>query len=127
MAKKQIVQPSSQQIKRPSDEEIRARGFSPFLRPEHTVEGEIFQLTGWTNKHTDGRQIIVEVENSKGLTFSLGVRIGSPDHRVLFKALGVDWALWAGSIIVTIVDGQRNNMKFVNVHSAYAHPDHVPS
>lgn len=101
-----------------TDDQVREEGFTPFLRAEHTKEGEAFALTGWNKEHADGQQIICEVENAEGTQYSLGVRKGSPDHRVLHKALGADWQNWRGGLTVTLRAGKQGDMVFVNVAAA---------
>lgn len=103
---------------RKTDEEVRRDGYTPFLRPEHTKSGAAFSVTGWNTEHRDKSQYIVEVMDEDGQTFSLGVRIGSPDHRVLQKALGSDWRNWKGGLIVEFRKGKVGDMEFVNVASA---------
>ncbi len=93
-----------------TDAEIRDRGMNPFLRPAHCTDGESFALTGWA-RYKDG-QIIIEVENTTG------VREGSPDHRILHKALGADWKTWAGFLTVKIAAGKKAGTSFVNVATA---------
>src|SRR4051812_41249143 len=76
---------------RMTDEQVRAQGFNPFVRPEHVSEGQRLKLTGFNRKKDQGtprEQIVCEVETEAGDTFDLGVRVGSPDHRILHKALG---------------------------------------
>lgn len=103
---------------RKTDEQVRADGFTPFLRPEHTKSGAWFSITGWNTEHRDKMQYIVEVQDEDGELFSLGVRIGSPDHRTLQKALGADWKNWRGGLSVEFRKGNRGDMEFVNVASA---------
>jgi hypothetical protein len=91
---------------------------NPFLRPEHTQNGEAFKLTGWVRQSPDKTQIIVEVENENGAIYDLGVREGSPDHRKLFKAMGSDWRQWRGGILVEVGPGRQAGTSFVNVASA---------
>ena len=97
---------------------MRAEGFTPFLRPEHTKSGAAFSVTGWNTEHRDGKQYIVEVMDEDGQKFSLGVRKGSPDHRVLHQALGPDPFKWKGGLIVEFRKGNIGDMEFVNVASA---------
>jgi hypothetical protein len=113
--------PVNSKPRRESDEAIRARGVTPFLRPEHVRTGEVLKLTGFNSvreRDTDREQIVCEVENEIGESFSLGVRSGSPDHRVLHRALGPDSRKWIGSVEVKIVDGRQRDTQFVNVVSA---------
>ena len=115
---------------RMSDDDLRAQGFAPFLRPEHCAEGEWLQLTGFNalfRTGTEQEQITCEVENENGNQFKLGIRRGSPDNRILFHALGKDWRQWEGSVQVTIATGKRPGangtpVRFVNVKAADAHP-----
>ncbi len=109
---------------RESDEAIRARGLTPFLRPEHVIDGEWLKLTGFNaikGRDTDDEQIICEVENEHGHTYSLGVRDGSPDHRILHRTLGTNPKRWAGGVKVTIANGRTAGAKFVNVAEADTH------
>jgi len=109
-----------------SDDELRAKGFAPFLRPEHCAEGEWLMLTGFNALYkpgTEQEQITCEVENENGNQFKLGIRQGSPDHRILHHAFGHDWRGWKGSVQVTIATGKRkaddgSTVKFVNVKEA---------
>jgi hypothetical protein len=104
---------------RKTDDQVREEGFTPFIRPEHTKTGEAFRVTGWNKPHADGQQYIVEIANAKGVEFSLGVRIGSPDHKILHKALGPDFMKWQGGLIVEIRQGNRGTgVGFVNVAAA---------
>lgn len=103
---------------RKTDDQVRAEGYTPFLRPEHTKNGAAFSVTGWNTEHRDGKQIIVEVMDEDGVKFSLGIRKGSPDHRILHQALGSDWANWRGGLIVEFRKGTVGDMEFVNVASA---------
>lgn len=103
-----------------SSETIRRTGGIPFLRPEDTTDGEVLRLTGFNNirdRDSDREQIVCEVENQRGENFNMGIRIGSPDHNRLHRAMGADWRRWDGSVIVTIAPGTRGG-SFVNVKSA---------
>lgn len=132
MAKRSPSRASAAPAARPrmTDDQLRAKGFVPFLRPEHCQDGEWFQLTGFNALHmpgTEREQITCEVENENGNQFTLGVRQGSPDHRILHHAFGKDWRGWAGSVQVTIADGRRrdannNKVQFVNVKAADTRP-----
>ena len=101
---------------RQTDEEVRSRGFNPFLRPEHCTDGELLALTGF-NSQGDG-QIKCEVQNERGETFTLGVRQGMPDHRILHHALGADWSRWAGTVKIKHGAGREGPAQFCNVDSA---------
>lgn len=106
-----------------SDDAVRERGFNPFLRPEHVSDGESLQLTGFNTKRKSAGgadQIVCEVQTEQGHTFDLGVRIGSPDHRTLHRALGSDYEKWSGTVVVTIREGR--DTAFVNVASADVDP-----
>jgi len=105
-----------------TDEEFRARGMVPFLRPTHVTDGEEMKLTGFNIRKDN--QFIIEVTNRAGLAFNLGIRYGSPDHRVLFHGLGETWESWRGSITVTIAPSTRGGEGFVNVKDAS--PDEPP-
>lgn len=103
---------------RESDESMRARNVTPFLRPEHVSDGEWLKLTGFNamkDRDTDREQYILEVENEHGHTFSLGIRTGSPDHRIFHRSFGEAFRQWRGSVQVTIADGRRGDVQFVNV------------
>ena len=92
---------------------------NPFLRPEHVKDGEALKLTGWSRLSPDQTQIIVEVENERGALFDLGIREGSPDHKIMFKAFGRDWRKWpTGGILVSIVEGRKEGTSFVNIAGA---------
>jgi hypothetical protein len=101
---------------------MRARNLTPFLRPEHVISGESLKLTGFNamrDRDTDREQVICEVENEHGHTFSLGVRTGSPDHRILHRTFGESFRQWRGTVTVTIAPGRtRDHAGFVNVKSA---------
>jgi hypothetical protein len=116
MAKRQG--PPSGAKQRKTDDQVRQDGFTPFLRPEHTKNGAHFNVTGWNTAHKDGKQYIVEVQDEAGELYSMGVRIGSPDHRILQKALGADWANWKGGLSVQIRKGNQGDVSFVNVATA---------
>ena len=108
---------------RESDESLRLRGFSPFLRPDHVIEGEELFLTGFNYRHRDGTQICVTVSKPDGSEYVLGIREGSPDHSKFFKAFGAAFADWApGSVTVTIGKGNRPgaDVSFVNVREVTA-------
>lgn len=113
MAKRQTRRP------RMDDADLRAKGFDPFLRPEHTKDGESFELTGFNSidRQNPREQFKVQVRNAKGETFMLGIREGSPDHRIVHTALGGNYREWRGSVTVTIADGTKGG-KFVNVATA---------
>lgn len=124
MAKRQAPRNAQAPLKREreSDDSIRNRGLTPFLRPEHVAEGEWLKLTGFNSvreRDTDREQIVCEVENESGHTFSLGVRNGSPDHRVLHRTFGGDHRRWIGGVKVTIAEGtKQRGTRFVNVAEA---------
>jgi hypothetical protein len=104
---------------RESDDSLRARGFTPFLRPEHVGDGETLSLTGFNYKHRDGEQICVTVANADGVEFVLGIREGSPDHKKFFNAFGPEYSGWVpGEVVVKIGTGSKPGAKpvqFVNV------------
>lgn len=105
---------------RVSDDELRQRGFTPFLRPEHTTEGDVLALTGFNSirdANTEREQILCEVETEGGQKFTLGIRQGSPDHRVMHHALGASWRMWKGSVTITLADGRKGG-RFCNVKAA---------
>jgi hypothetical protein len=97
---------------------LREQGFTPFLRPEHTREGEWFRLTGFNQD--DGNQIKVEVESEVGAAYTLGVRKGSPGHRIMHRTFGPGPASWAnGGVQIKLVPGTRGDgVVFVNVAAA---------
>lgn len=102
---------------RPDDNAMRARGFTPFLRPEHTGNGEYFRLTGFNQD--DGTQFKIEVANEKGDCYTLGVRKGSPSHRIMYHALGEDPLKWRGGVSIVLTPGTRGDgVVFVNVATA---------
>lgn len=107
---------------------MRERGFSPFMRPEHIENpNEWFMMTGWNVPGPDSKgrtQIKIEVENEKGARFVVGVREGSPDHRVLFHAFGsADHTKWPkGAIKFKAVPGTRGDVRFINVAEADVDP-----
>lgn len=117
MARKTTTPPTTRGP-RISDEQMRARGMTPFLRPEH-VSKDIpeFRMTGFNRKGNDG-QFLCDVERGDGDIFTLGIREGSPDHRVLFNAFGGDYTRWTGTVAVKIVNGRQAGTQFVNVESA---------
>lgn len=103
---------------RRSDDEIREQGFTPFLRPEHCKEGEWFRLSGFNQD--DGNQIKVEVESEVGAAYTLGVRKGSPGHRIMHRAFGSDIDGWRnGGVEIKLAPGTRGDgVVFVNVGRA---------
>jgi hypothetical protein len=125
MAKRNMKRPTERRPP-PNDDAMREKGFSPFLRPEHTRENEWFLMTGWNVIGLDSKklpQIKIELQNEQGQNFVLGVREGSPDHRILFHAFGSqDYRAWPkGAIKVKVVAGTQGDMRFINV--AEADPD----
>jgi hypothetical protein len=123
MAKKQSRPTSTARQERPraTDADIRAKGFTPFLRAEHVEDGEWLKLIGFNtlrDRDTDGEQVVCEVENEHGETFSLRIRMGSPDHRIVHRALGADWKRWSGGVRVKVVPGRERDRYFVNVSEA---------
>lgn len=125
MAKTQPSRRRRQAELQETEEAMRARGVIPFLRPTHVENREWLKLTGFNARFkpgTDQEQIACEVENENGTFFTLGVRDGSPDHRVLFRALGSNWKTWSGSVQVTIVTGRNGDTQFVNVMAADPEP-----
>lgn len=107
---------------RESDESLRARGFNPFLRPEHTKDGDEFTLTGFNYRHRDGNQICVTVmKPDTGDEFTLGIREGSPDHNHFYKAFGASFTDWhPGTVTVAISQGRTPGTAFVNVKAVTA-------
>jgi hypothetical protein len=106
---------------RKTDAEVRSAGFSPFLRPEHTGDGNMLTLTGWNRESPDKRQWFVEVQDDQGQTFDMGIRKDSPDHRQLFKAFGPDPIKWVGgTVTVTIKAGRDAGTSFVNIAAVTA-------
>jgi hypothetical protein len=104
---------------RMTDEQLRAQGFNPFLRPEHVGDGEVIALVGFNRKKDHGtskEQIVCEVQTEGGHVFDLGVRTGSPDHRALHRGLGADWSTWKGS--ATVIHRERETVTFVNIANA---------
>lgn len=123
MAKRQAPQgPQGPRGPRMSDDQLRARNMMPFLRPNHVTENEQLRLTGFNALRDQGtakEQIICEVENEAGTQFNLGIRMGSPDHRVMHRNIGPDWRSWRGSVTVTIARGRvAGHPGFVNVKDA---------
>lgn len=110
-------QPSPARARR-SDDELREQGFTPFLRPEHCKDGEWFRLTGFNQD--DGQQYKAEVANESGTTYTLGIRKGSPSHRIMHHTFGGSIDAWKnGGIEVKLVPGNRGDgVVFVNVGSA---------
>jgi hypothetical protein len=107
-----------------TDEEYRAKGLVPFLRPGHVRDGEQLKLTGFNVVQPDG-QIVCDVANAAGIMFRLGVREGSPDHRCLHYKLGPEPKKWLGSVTIAIAPGRTpDHPGFVNV--ADAEPDEPP-
>lgn len=104
---------------RESDEAMRARGVTPFLRPEHVQEGEVLMLTGFNYIGKDGQFCVtVAKPTNPDADFVLGIREGTPDHKKFFTAFGNDHKSWApGNVTVTIGKGNRpgSDVSFVNV------------
>ncbi len=108
---------------RMTDEEFRAKGMVPFLRPSHVNEGEKLRLTGFNVRKDD--QFVLEVVNAAGVPFNLGIRYGSPDHRIMFHAFhSQDFETWVGAVSVTIAPSTRGGEGFVNIKDAS--PDEPP-
>lgn len=108
---------------RMSDDELRNRGMMPYLRPEHVSEGESLRLTGFNNERANDGQIVCEVENREGKRFNLGIRKGSPDHRVMHHQIGPDFTKWNGHVTVVIGKGRTaGHPGFVNVADASRFP-----
>lgn len=105
---------------RESEQSMRDRGITPFIRPEHVHDGEWLKLTGFNairERNTDREQFTCEVENENGTVFTLGIRNGSPDHRILHRRFGADFRSWVGAVQVTIGEGRKGG-SFVNVKDA---------
>lgn len=106
---------------RVSDEELRDKGFTPFLRAEHVSDGEWLKATGFNSlreRDTALEHFLVEVETEAGLAFSLRIRPGSPDHRILYRTFGAELKRWIGGIRVKLVAGREAGRYFVNVEDA---------
>jgi hypothetical protein len=58
--------------------------------------------------------VLAEIENERGEQFTLGIRLGSPDYRKMFHALGSDYRTWSGGLSVTLQRGSQGRV-FVNV------------
>lgn len=123
MAKRPAPAPPSRPVPgRLTDDQLRARNMMPFLRPNHVQENEQLRLTGFNNAREDN-QIVCEVENEAGQSFNLGVRRGSPDHRVMHKTLGADYNRWTGHVVVTISKARTSGHPgFVNIKDASRFP-----
>src|SRR5262245_56933728 len=81
-------------------------GFNDFLKVEH-LPGKgrtMLRLSGWVRKTVSkfGKQVVIEVETEDDKTFDFGIKDGSPNHRMLFKAFGANTENWQGSIFVEI-------------------------
>ncbi len=125
MAKRQPRNRPASDRPAPDDAAMRAKGFAPFMRPEHISNpNEWFLLTGWNVAEPEKKQIKVEIENEKGDTFVLGVREGSPDHRLLFRTFGAETREWRnGGLKVKAVEGSRGDgARFVNIAEADPNP-----
>ena len=115
MAKRPVSRPGP----RESDEAMRARGVTPFLRPEHVTDGEVLMLTGFNYIGKDGQFCVtVAKPTNPDQEFVMGLREGSPDHKKFFQAFGADHKSWApGNVTVSISKGNRpgSDVSFVNV------------
>jgi len=86
-------------------------GYNPFLKPDdigHNGPVEL-ALTGWVRRTVGrfGPQIVIEVTGPGGKTYDFGIKEGSPNHRMLFKAMGRNEKEWAGRLVV-----ERTQFKF---------------
>ena len=106
------------------DQQIRDKGKNPFLRPEHTTEGEELALTGFNFMGKVGQFCVTVQRMTDGTKFTLGIREGSPDHERFYEAFGSnDYRTWApGSVTITIGKGSRPgaDVSFVNVKAVTA-------
>jgi len=61
-------------------------------------------LTGWTRRTVGrfGPQIVIEVVTPGGKLWDFGIKDGSPNHRMIFRALGADEKKWNGRLVVEI-------------------------
>ena len=95
-----------------------SQGFNQFLKSEHINESGTtrFDLTGYvrTSVGQYGPQVVLEVEDADGKTWDFGVKEGSPNHRMLWRALGGDTRTWGGSIVVKRDRFKLSNTKWSN-------------
>lgn len=98
---------------------------TPFLKFQDVKVGDVLTLSGFIREQDGryGQQIIAEVTlNRTGKTFDLGIKVGGPNHRQLFRLMGADWRKWRGQISVKPVS--RNGYDFIEVIGADS--EHVP-
>jgi hypothetical protein len=101
--------------------------FNPFFKKENVREGDMLALTGWSRRLRGqfGEQIVIEVTQLKtGRAFDFAVRVGSINHRKLFKEMGRDEKTWAGQIHVTIQRAPTVGTEFVAIDRIDS--DHAP-
>lgn len=62
------------------------------------------RMTGWARRTVGkfGPQIVLEVTDSNGKLWDFGIKDGSPNHRMIFRACGRDETQWAGVLVVEV-------------------------
>jgi uncharacterized protein YjaZ len=95
-----------------------ASGYNQFLKVDD-LDDDVTRLvlTGWVRRTVGkyGPQIVVELTHPNGRTYDFGVKEGSPNHRMLFRAMGRDETKWAGAIVVhkttfVMASGRQSNL-----------------
>lgn len=113
----------------PETDQGGSSGYNPFLKVEHVNESgpTRLDLTGWVRRTTGryGPQIVIEVVNKRdGRTYDLGIKEGSPNHRMMFRGMGMDEKKWAGYIIVEIgtfkMRGGRESNRAIDIREVQA-------
>lgn len=78
-------------------------------------------FTGWNHERSGqfGPQIVCEVFHKRtAKTYDLSVRVGSPNHRKLFKMMGADSRTWKGEVIVRPEKVERSGVAYIAIESA---------
>jgi hypothetical protein len=110
MAKRQTREPAHDERNPPHDEtsapDQTASGYNPFLKPEHVnAQGKTrLELTGWTRRTVGkyGPQVVIEVRDDADRTWDFGIKVGSPNHRMMFRGFGRNESDWEGAIVVEV-------------------------
>lgn len=86
--------------------EQTSTGYNPFLKAEDldSKSKHRLELTGWVRRTVGryGPQVVIEVRDATGRTWDLGVKDGSPNHRMIWRGMGRDETKWAGALIVEV-------------------------
>lgn len=100
---------------------------NPFLKAADLKPGHnLLLLTGWTRRvppHVARgisfpEQIVIEVQTENEKLFDFGIGVGSPNHKMLHKAMGPTEQHWRGTIVVERQQGR--NAPFIAIVEAAA-------